>query len=298
VRALVTGARGFVGAWLTAHLVESGDEVVAIDHEVEITDGDAVRGAVVEAAPDVVYHLAALTNVGRSWTDPSEVFRVNAMGTLWVLEAARACPHPPRVLVTSSAEVYGAVPQELLPVTEDAPLAPVTPYAASKVASEYLGVQAYLAHGLQVLRMRPFNHVGPGQTSAFVVSALAERIVEARRSGAESIVVGNLTARRDLTDVRDVVRAYRLLAERGEAGEVYNVCSGRDIAIADVALQLQSLAGVDLRFDLDPALSRPVDVPVVRGDYAKLHAATGWEPRLSLERTLLDVLEQWSERAA
>jgi GDP-4-dehydro-6-deoxy-D-mannose reductase len=298
VRALVTGAKGFVGSWLTAHLVESGDEVVAIDHEVEITDGDAVRGAVVDAAPDVVYHLAALTNVGRSWTDPSEVFRVNAMGTLWVLEAARSCPHPPRVLVTSSAEVYGAVPQELLPVTEDAPLAPVTPYAASKVASEYLGVQAYLAHGLQVLRMRPFNHVGPGQTSGFVVSALAERIVEARRSGAESIVVGNLTARRDLTDVRDVVRAYRLLAERGEAGEVYNVCSGRDIAIADVALQLQSLAGVDLRFDLDPALSRPVDVPVVRGDYAKLHAATGWEPRLSLERTLLDVLEQWSERAA
>jgi GDP-4-dehydro-6-deoxy-D-mannose reductase len=298
VRALVTGARGFVGSWLTAHLVESGDEVVAIDHEVEITDGDAVRSAVVEAAPDVVYHLAALTNVGRSWTDPSEVFRVNAMGTLGVLEAARSCPHPPRVLVTSSAEVYGAVPPELLPVSEDAPLAPVTPYAASKVASEYLGVQAYLAHGLQVVRMRPFNHVGPGQTSAFVVSALAERIVEARRSGAQSIVVGNLTARRDLTDVRDVVRAYRLLAERGVAGEVYNVCSGRDIAIADVALQLQSLAGVELRFDLDPALSRPVDVPVVRGDYAKLHAATGWEPRLTLERTLLDVLEQWSERAA
>jgi GDP-4-dehydro-6-deoxy-D-mannose reductase len=298
VRALVTGAKGFVGSWLTAHLVESGDDVVAIDHEVDITDGEALRAAVVDAAPDVVYHLAALTSVGRSWTDPSEVFRVNAVGTLYLLEAARSCAHPPRVLVTSSAEVYGAVPPDLLPVTEGAPLAPVTPYAASKVAAEYLGVQAYLAHGLPVLRMRPFNHVGPGQSSAFVVSALAERIVEARRAGAESIVVGNLTARRDLTDVRDVVRAYRLLAERGVAGEVYNVCSGRDIAIADVALQLQSLAGVELRFDLDPALSRPVDVPVVRGDYAKLHEATGWEPRLSLERTLLDVLEQWSERAA
>jgi GDP-4-dehydro-6-deoxy-D-mannose reductase len=200
--------------------------------------------------------------------------------------------------MTSSAEVYGAVPPELLPVTEDAPLAPVTPYAASKVAAEYLGVQAHLAYGLQVLRMRPFNHVGPGQTAAFVVSALAQRIVEARRAGADSIIVGNLAARRDLTDVRDVVRAYRLLAERGVAGEVYNVCSGRDIAIADVARQLQSLAGVELRFELDPALSRPVDVPVVRGDFTKLHEATGWEPRLSLERTLLDVLEQWSERAA
>ena len=298
MRALVTGARGFVGSWLTAHLVESGDEVVAIDHEVEITDGDAVRAAVSAASPDVVYHLAALASVGRSWTDPNEVLRVNATGTLYVLEAARACPHPPRVLMTSSAEVYGAVPQQLLPVTEDAPLAPVTPYAASKVAAEYLGVQAHLAYGLPVIRMRPFNHVGPGQSSAFVVSALAQRIVEARRTGADSIVVGNLAARRDLTDVRDVVRAYRLLAERGVAGEVYNVCSGRDIAIADVALQLLSLAGVDLEFEVDPDLNRPVDVPVVRGDFTKLHEATGWEPRLSLDETLLDVLEQWSERAA
>ncbi len=270
--------------------------MVGIDHEVEITDGDAVRSAVMEAAPDVVYHLAALTSVGRSWIDPSEVLQVNAIGTLYVLEAARACPHPPRVLVTSSAEVYGAVPEELLPVTEDAPLAPVTPYAASKVAAEYLGVQAHLAYGLPVLRMRPFNHVGPGQSPAFVVSALAKRIVEARRSGADSIVTGNLTARRDLTDVRDVVRAYRLLAELGVAGEVYNVCSGRDIAIAEVAKQLQALAGVELEFELDPALARPVDVPVVRGDFTKLREATGWEPHLSLERTLRDVLEQASDR--
>ncbi len=296
MRALVTGARGFVGSWLTAHLVESGDDVVGIDHEVEITDGEAVRAAVLGAAPDVVYHLAALTSVGRSWIDPSEVLQVNAIGTLYVLEAARACPHPPRVLLTSSAEVYGAVPEELLPVTEDAPLAPVTPYAASKVAAEYLGVQAHLAYGLPVLRMRPFNHVGPGQSTAFVVSALAQRIVEARRSGADSIVTGNLTARRDLTDVRDVVRAYRLLAELGVAGEVYNVCSGRDIAIAEVAKQLQGLAGVDLDFELDPALARPVDVPVVRGDFAKLREATGWEPHLSLERTLRDVLEQADAR--
>jgi len=296
VRALVTGGKGFVGSWLTAHLLESGDEVRSIDHEVEITDGEAVRGAMVEAAPDVVYHLAALTSVGRSWTDPAEVLRVNATGTLCVLEAARSCPHPPRVLVTSSAEVYGAVPAELLPVTEDAPLAPVTPYAASKVAAEFLGVQAYLAYGLPVLRMRPFNHVGPGQSAAFVVSALAQRIVEARRRGADSMVVGNLTARRDLTDVRDVVRAYRLLAQQGMAGEVYNVCSGRDIAIADVAAELQRLAGTELRFELDPALSRPIDVPVVRGDFAKLHEATGWEPAISLERTLGDVLEQWGSR--
>lgn len=298
MRALVTGARGFVGSWLTAHLVESGDDVVAIDHEVDITDAEAVRVAMVEAAPDVVYHLAALTNVGRSWTDPGEVLRVNAMGTLYVLEAARGCAHLPRVLVTSSAEVYGAVPPESLPVTEEAPLAPVTPYAAAKVAAEYLGVQAHLAYGLPVVRTRPFNHVGPGQSAAFVVSALAERIVDARRRDATSIMVGNLTARRDLTDVRDVVRAYRLLAERGVPGEVYNVCSGRDISIAEVAARLQALAGTDLRLELDPSLARPVDVPVVRGDPTKLHEATGWAPTFSLDRTLLDVLNQWSDRAA
>jgi GDP-4-dehydro-6-deoxy-D-mannose reductase len=287
-----------VGSWLTTHLVESGDDVVAIDHEVEITDGEAVRTAMVEAAPDMVYHLAALTSVGRSWADPAEVVRVNALGTLNVLEAARACASPPRVLLISSAEVYGAVPGDLLPVNEDAPLAPVTPYAASKVAAEYLGVQEHLAYGLPVVRARPFNHVGPGQSSGFVVSALAERIVDARRSGATRIQVGNLTPRRDLTDVRDVVRAYRLLAESGVPGEVYNVCSGRDIAIADVAMRLQELAGTELRLELDPSLARPVDVPVVRGDPAKLQKATGWEPRISLDRTLLDVLDQWSERAA
>jgi GDP-4-dehydro-6-deoxy-D-mannose reductase len=298
VRALVTGARGFVGSWLTAHLEESGDEVVAIDHEVEITDGAAVRAAMVDAGPDAVYHLAALTNVGRSWADPAEVLRVNAMGTLHVLEAARVCAQAPRVLLTSSAEVYGAVLAASLPVTEEAPLAPVTPYGAAKIAAEYLGIQAHLAYGLPVVRTRPFNHVGPGQSSGFVVPALAERIVEARRNGATTIPVGNLTPRRDLTDVRDVVRAYRLLAERGVPGEVYNVCSGRDVSIEEVAALLQKLAGTNLRLELDPSLTRPVDVPVVRGDPTKLRAATGWEPTFTLERTLLDVLDQWSDRAA
>lgn len=298
MRALVTGGRGFVGTWLTTHLTEQGDEVVAIDHEVDVTDGQAVRAAMFDAAPDVVYHLAALTHVGRSWTDPAEVLQVNATGTLYVLEAARACPRPPRVLVISSAEVYGAVPVERLPVSEDAPLAPVTPYAASKVAAEYLGVQAHLAHGLPVVRVRPFNHVGPGQSSGFVVPALAERIMAARRTGASSILVGNLSARRDLTDVRDVVRAYRLLAEQGVPGDVYNVCTGHDVAIEEVAERLQVLAGTDLRLELDPSLARPVDVPVVRGDPTKLHATTGWAPEIDLDTTLADVLAQWGERAA
>jgi GDP-4-dehydro-6-deoxy-D-mannose reductase len=298
VRALVTGANGFVGSWLTHHLQDLGDDVVGIDHEVDVTDRDAVRGAVVAVAPDAVYHLAARANVGTSWADPTDVFEVNAVGTLNVLEASRACPRPPRILLTSSAEVYGAVQADQLPVTESTPLAPVTPYAASKVAAEYLGVQAHLAYELPVIRVRPFNHVGPGQSPGFVVAALAARIVEAVKAGASSIPVGNLSARRDLTDVRDIVRAYSSLVRSGTPGEVYNVCSGRDVAMSDVAQRLLALAGVNLALVPDPDLMRPVDVPVLRGDASKLRAITGWEPRVDLDETLRDVLDHWRERVA
>jgi GDP-4-dehydro-6-deoxy-D-mannose reductase len=294
VRALITGGRGFVGTWLTEHLRAEGDHVVSVDREVEITDATAVREAVTTAAPDALYHLAALTHVGRSWTDPGEVFRVNALGTLNVLEAARACTRQPRVLIISSAEVYGSVTEDELPVNEESPLAPVTPYGASKVAAEFLAIQAHLGYGLPVVRVRPFNHVGPGQASGFVVASLASRIVEARGSGTKDVRVGNLGARRDLTDVRDVVRAYRLLVERGAPGEVYNVCSGEDVSIEEVARRLLELAGVDLQLVVDPALARPVDVPVLRGDPGKLHAATGWEPEIDLTKTLRDVLDHWS----
>jgi GDP-4-dehydro-6-deoxy-D-mannose reductase len=296
VRALVTGANGFVGSWLTAYLRDQGDEVIGIDREVDIVDGDAVRSAVVAAAPDAIYHLAARAHVGESWGNPEDVLKVNAVGTLQVLEAARACATAPRVLLISSAEVYGSVISEQLPVTEATPLAPVTPYAASKVAAEYLGVQAHLAYGLPVVVVRPFNHIGPGQSSSFVVAGLAARIVEAMREGASSISVGNLGARRDLTDVRDIVRAYRLLVQSGTPGEVYNVCSGRDVAIAEVADRLLALAGAELELVPDPELMRPVDVPVVRGDPAKLHTATGWKPEFDLDTTLGDVLGQWRER--
>jgi GDP-4-dehydro-6-deoxy-D-mannose reductase len=298
VRALVTGGNGFVGRWLAAHLREQGDDVVTVDHEVDVTDPDAVRSAVVSHAPEAVYHLAALTHVGASWNDPGAVFKVNALGTLYVLEAARACPEPPRVLLVSSAEVYGMVPAEQMPITEDVPLAPVTPYAASKVSAEYLGVQAHLAYGLPVIRVRPFNHVGPGQGPGFVVPSLAERIVSARRTGARTMGVGNLSAQRDMTDVRDVVRAYRLLVEHGVAGEAYNVCSGTAVSIRSLADRMLALAGAELELVTDPELARPVDVPVVRGDASKLKAATGWQPAIELDRTLQDVLEQWSEAVA
>lgn len=293
MRAFVTGAQGFVGAWLQAHLRESGDEVEVAEPGLDIADADGLRRAVVGAAPDALYHLAAFTHVGESWGEPEEVFRVNAVGTLNLLEAARRCSSPPRVLLASSAEVYGAVKPEDLPLTERSPLLPVSPYAASKVAAEYLGVQAHLGHGLPVIRARAFNHVGPGQAPTFAVSALAQRIVEAERAGSKELRVGNLRPRRDFTDVRDVVRAYRLLILRGNAGEVYNVCSGIDVSIEDVAQRLLAIAGSVLDLVVDPALERPADVPILRGDSTLLRSATGWRPTLPLDATLRAVLDHW-----
>jgi GDP-4-dehydro-6-deoxy-D-mannose reductase len=195
-------------------------------------------------------------------------------------------------LIVSSAEVYGAVTESELPITEGAPLKPTSPYAASKIAAEYLGVQAHLAYGLPVMRVRPFNHVGPGQSTHFAVPALASRIVAAKKSGADWIPVGYLGARRDLTDVRDVVRAYRILMSNGSAGEVYNVCSGRAVSIDEVAHRLLELAGADLELRPDPSLVRPVDVPVLLGDPGKLEQQTGWRPEIDLDRTLSDVLAE------
>jgi len=297
VRSLITGGRGFVGHWLADHLRDLGDEVIAIDREVEITDPAALLEAMAAAAPDAVYHLAALTHVGQSWEEPLQVLEVNIIGTAAVLAAARQCGTDPRVLVTSSAEVYGAVTDpDRLPLGEGSPTAPLTPYAASKLAAEAVVAQAFLGHGQHVVTVRPFNHIGPGQTPNFAVPALAKRIVDAARRGAATIPVGNLSARRDFTDVRDVVRAYRLLIESGRPGEVYNVCSGRDVSIREIADGLLALAGTTLAFETDPSLVRPVEVPVLRGDPERLVQATGWKPELPLDRTLADVLAYWQQR--
>lgn len=290
MRAFVTGGHGFVGTWLRAHLEAEGDEVVAPSAEVDITDELALRAVMADGCPEVVYHLAGLAHVGRSWEQPAEFLRVNASGTLSVLEAARRCASVPRVLVVSSAEVYGRVDAADMPIDEARPMAPVSPYAASKAAAELVCVQAYLGHGVPVIRARPFNHVGPGQSPTFVVSGMAERILAAKREGLTELAVGNLSPQRDMTDVRDIVRAYRLLAGEGRPGEVYNVCSGRAVVIADIVGQLLVLADADLVLRADPDLVRSVDVPIMVGCPDKLHAATGWEPTIPLRVTLSDVV--------
>ena len=291
MRALVTGGSGFVGTWLRAHLEDEGDEVVAPGSELDVTDPATVADAFAEARPEGVYHLAGQAHVGRSWEEPVEYFRVNAGGTLHVLDAARRCRPVPRVLVVSSAEVYGNVKPDALPLDEEAPLRPVSPYAASKAAAEMLAVQAHLGWQVPVVRARPFNHVGPGQAPNFVVPALAMRILEARGAAEGVLRTGNLVARRDFTDVRDVVRAYRLLVEQGEAGVAYNVCSGHDVSVHDVVRKLLALSGDQLEIRPDPELLRPVDVPVLRGDPSRLSAATGWQPAVPLEDSLRAVLD-------
>jgi GDP-4-dehydro-6-deoxy-D-mannose reductase len=293
MRALITGGKGFVGQWLAAHLKDSGDDVAVIDIETDVADGAAVRRVMADVAPEAVYHLAAMTHVGESWDNPGQVLRVNVLGTAEILAAARSIGNSARVLVISSAEVYGVVTPAQLPLDEGTPSEPASPYAASKLAAEVVALQACRGYGQPVMVVRPFNHIGPGQSPNFFVPALAKRIVEARRSGDRSLPVGNLTTRRDFTDVRDVVVAYRLLIERGDAGVVYNVCSGRDVAMSEVATQLLELAGADLTLQTDPALLRPVDVPVLRGSAARLQAATGWQPRIPLATTLADVLTSW-----
>lgn len=299
MRALITGGLGFVGRHLADHLSAAGDEVVSLDRHsspsIDITDAEGTAAAIADAAPDAVYHLAGWADVGGSWKDPRTVLRVNGEGTLNVLEACRAAGVD-RVLAVASADVYGVVTEAELPLDEQAPLRPTSPYAASKLAADALAHQAFLGHGLGVIRVRPFNHLGPGQAEQFVASALAARIARAERDGADHIVVGNLEARRDFTDVRDIVRAYRLLVERGVPGQVYNLCSGRDLAIQDLADLLVALASRPIELRSDPELMRPADLPVLRGDASKLTAATGWRPEIPIEQTVADLLADMRTR--
>ena len=297
MKVLVTGSKGFVGYWLIAHLESEGDEVIGIDAEVDITDPQALRDKVDEVAPDGIVHLAALASVGASFGSAEATWRVNAVGSANLLDAALACPARPRVVLISSSEVYGRVPQDELPIGEERPFAPVSPYAASKAAAEMAGLQAWLGPGLEVIRVRPFNHTGPGQRTDFVVPALAEQIARAVDSGADHLSTGNLDARRDISDVRDVVRAYRGLLVGGEPGQVYNVCRGEAYSIQYIAERLMAAAGVELPIVVDPARVRPVEIPEVRGDRRRVGAAIGWHPQYELDQTLADVLDHWKNRA-
>jgi GDP-4-dehydro-6-deoxy-D-mannose reductase len=271
----------------------------AVDLAVDLRDGDAVAAAVGDARPDVVYHLAALSSVGRSWQEPARTLSENVTAAANLLEAIRLHAPTARVVWISSCEVYG--PPPALPVPESAPLAPANPYAVSKAGAELLALVYVDVYGLDVVRVRPFSHSGPGQLSVFLLSSLARQAAEARLSGASRLrlVTGNPDTRRDFTDVRDVVRAYRLLALDPAAAGVYNVSSGRSISAAEqVALLADLVAPVEVEHEVDPARIRPHEVMDLRGDHSLVTAQTGWEPQIPLRRTMADTIAFWERKLA
>jgi GDP-4-dehydro-6-deoxy-D-mannose reductase len=288
-RAFVTGGAGFAGR----HLLDLLPGAAAPSREeLELLDAEAVRAAVREVAPDTVWHLAALASVGRSWEAPAQTISENVAMTANLVEAIRQQAPEATLVLISSGEIYG--PPARLPVDEDAPLRPQNPYAVSKAAADLLAGFYADAYGLRVIRARAFNHAGPGQAPVYAIASFAQQVAAAVDAGRDPIriVTGNPDTRRDYTDVRDVVRAYRLLAERAEPG-VYNICSGRTASSRELVAMLARAAGVGVEHSVDSARLRPHEVMELRGSYDALHAATGWEPEIPLARTLGETLAWW-----
>jgi GDP-4-dehydro-6-deoxy-D-mannose reductase len=290
----VTGGAGFAGSHLLPLL---GAETVAPRRaELDLLDADAVRAAVSDARPERVFHLAALASVGHSWRAPRDVLEANVAMTVNLLEAVRQETPEAAVVLVSSGEVYG--PPERLPVDETAPLKPQNPYAVSKAACDLLGGQYADAHGLRIVRMRAFNHAGPGQSDDYVVGTLTRQVAEAEAAGAPEALLrtGNPDPARDFTDVRDVVRAYVAAAELEP--RAYNVCSDETATVRDLIAMVTEAARVPVRHEVDPERMRPHDVPEVRGSAELLNTACGWKPEIQLARTVADALDAWRARLA
>jgi GDP-4-dehydro-6-deoxy-D-mannose reductase len=289
--AFVTGGAGFAGRHLRALLP---DAVVPSRAEVDLLNAEAVRSAVRQASPAVVFHLAALASVRRSWDAPTETLTANVAMTANLLEAVRLEVPEASVVVIGSGEVYG--PPASLPVDEDAPLRPQNPYAVSKAACDLLAGQYADAFGMHVVRMRAFNHAGPGQSDDYVVGTLTRQVAEAEAAGREEVLLrtGNPDSARDFTDVRDVVRAYAAAASL--EGDAFNVASGRAVTVRELIELVRAASHLPVRHEVDPSRVRAHDVPEVRGSAARLREATGWEPEIPLERTVADALEDWRER--
>ena len=316
MRVLITGITGFVGSHFADFALARGVHVVGsfrwrsktenIEHirdriqlvDCDLRDMSSAHHLIETARPDWVIHLAAQSFVGTSWQAPAETFMTNTLPQVNLLEAVRARHPHARFLVIGSSEEYGFVREDELPITEANPLRPLSPYAVSKVAQDLMGYQYSKSYGMQIVRSRAFNHEGPRRGDVFVTSNFARQIVEIERGLREPVIsVGSLKNRRDYTDVRDIVRGYWLLLEKGEAGEVYNLCSGRAWVIQEILdflLGAARVRGITVREE--PARLRPSDVPVLRGDATKAREAVGWTPEIPFEQTLRDIIEYWRGR--
>ncbi|MCY3915317.1 MAG: GDP-mannose 4,6-dehydratase [Chloroflexi bacterium] len=307
MRVLITGAGGFVGRHLSAHLgrvqakarligttffpSETVHKAVNEHRRIDLKGYEQVRDLLEDCRPDAIFHLAAQAFVPRSFDDPWETLENNIRAQLNIIRASLELDIQPRILIVSSAEIYGAVAPDQLPLDEDAAIRPTNPYSVSKVAQDMLALQYYLSHDLPIMRARPFNHIGPGQNERFVAPAFAKQIAAIEEDAGDAVIyVGNLEAKRDFTDVRDIVRAYHMIVEKGKPGEAYNIASGLAHSIRHLLDTLLQLSDIEIEVRVDPERLRPVDVPEIRGDSSKLRRDTGWQPKLSFEDTLRDVL--------
>ncbi len=317
MRVLITGITGFAGSHLAEYILnhQPGVEVYGtvrwrsrmenIQHlqgkielcEADIKDIVSLQSCLAHVKPDRIFHLAAQSFVPTSWKCPAETFAINAIGQVNLFEAVRSLNLSPRIQVAGSSEEYGQVNSNEVPMVETNALRPLSPYAVSKVAQDFLGYQYYKSYGMHIVRTRGFNHTGPRRGEVFVTSSFAKQIAEIEAGKKDPVIhVGNLEARRDFTDVRDMVEAYWLSLEKGEAGDVYNIGSGVARSAKEVLETLLSLSKVSVRVEVDPKRLRPSDVPILLADSNKFMTLTGWKPKIPFCQTLRDLLDYWRER--
>lgn len=308
-KALITGAAGFVGSHLSEHLIANGIKVYGLIHpnhspqhakslekKIKIIKCDILKEKDLENILknqdfEYVFHLAVFSSPPQSFLNPKETLKNNIIGELNLLEILAKITSKAKILIVGSSDEYGIVGESQSSVNENAPFAPESPYAVSKIAQDMLGLQFYLHNKLNTIRVRPFNHIGPGQSTTFVVAAFASQIARLEKSGGGEILVGNLDTWRDFTDVRDIARAYLLALEKGKPGDVYNIGSGKVYKIADILSELISFSKVEIKIKQDPKLLREMDIKKVYCDFSKFKRQTGWYPQIPISKTLFDTIE-------
>lgn len=310
-KAFITGISGFAGSYLASYLLEKGFNVggtylfeESLDllpdkdnlslHKINLLDEEKISEALKLEKPDYIFHLAALTSPKKSFENPKDTFINNISAQLNLFQAIKKHNlEESKILIVSSAEVYGLVSRENLPIDEDTPFNPTNPYAVSKLTQDFLGLQYFISDKLRIIRVRPFNHSGPRQAPYFVISAFAKRVAEVEKGKDKIMKVGNLNSKKDFTDVRDMVKAYLLAIEKGEEGEVYNLGSAKSYEISKILDLLLNFSTDKIKTEQDPSLMRPSDNHELVCDYSKFHKLTGWQPEIPIEKTIKDTLDYW-----